>query len=131
MSAHDPLDDLRQRLASAEAARARQKNAAQSPGTDSGEGTSKGFRLAIEFAVPVLVGTGFGLWLDRRLETLPWFTLIFILLGFGAGIMNVFRLAGGYGAVGYRTPQSPLPPPDQTTDEDKTPREQSTSTIRD
>lgn len=123
MSTHDPLDALRQRLEAAEADRARQENAAQSPAADYGEGTSKGFRLVIEFTVPILVGVGIGLWIDKHLATLPWFTLIFILLGFGAGIMNVFRLAGGYGAVGYRSPQSPLPPPDQTTDEDKTPRE--------
>ena len=119
----DPLDDLRQRLDAAEAERARQEAATQTTATDYGENSSKGFRLVIDFAVPVLAGVGVGLWLDRRIETLPWFTFIFILLGFGAGIMNVFRSAGGYGAVGYRKPQDATPPPDQTTDEDHKSRE--------
>ena len=126
MTAPDPLTDLKQRLAAAEAERQRQKNRGAEAADDDAEAAAtsgKAGRLVVEFSVPIIACTALGLWLDRRLETLPWLTLIFVLLGFGAAIMNVFRLAGGYGAVGYRRPQTPVPPPDHTTDEDKTPRE--------
>jgi ATP synthase protein I len=123
MSNPDPLQDLKQRIDAAEAARKRDAAPEDTASTTAGAASGKVGRLVIDFSVPVLVGTGVGLWLDRRIETLPWFTLIFILLGFGAGIMNVFRLAGGYGTVGYRKPQTRTPPPEQATDENQTPRE--------
>jgi ATP synthase protein I len=127
MSTGDPLKDIRDRIAAAEAGQAA-KNTPATPLADYGTETGKGFRLVIDFTVPIFVGAAVGLWIDRQLETLPWLTLIFILLGFGAGIMNVFRSAGGYGAVGYRKPDPSdshqnTPPPESATDEDKSPRE--------
>jgi ATP synthase protein I len=122
MTAHDPLQDLKQRLDAAEAERARQQQPSHTVASGYNEDAGRGVRLAVEFIVPIFVGAAVGIWLDRRLETLPWLTVIFVLLGFGAAIMNVFRLAGGYGAVGYRKTTLSTPP-EQITDEDQTPRE--------
>ena len=42
----------------------------------------------------VLVGAGLGWLLDRWLGTTPWGLIVFLLLGFAAGILNVMRAAG-------------------------------------
>jgi ATP synthase protein I len=41
--------------------------------------------------------------LDRWLGSSPWLLIVFFVLGAAAGIMNVIRVAKGYGgSVGYR-----------------------------
>jgi ATP synthase protein I len=63
------------------------------------------FRIGVEMVSALAVGVGIGLLLDWWLETGPWFLIVFFLLGAGAAILNVFRVAMGYGlAVGYRKP---------------------------
>jgi len=42
----------------------------------------------------VLVGAGLGWLLDRWLGTTPWGLIVFLLLGFAAGVLNVMRAAG-------------------------------------
>jgi ATP synthase protein I len=42
----------------------------------------------------VLVGAGLGWLLDRWLGTKPWGLIVFLLLGFAAGVLNVMRAAG-------------------------------------
>jgi ATP synthase protein I len=65
----------------------------------SGDGRARGaavgdaFKLAIELVVGVVVGTGMGWVLDRQLGTAPWFLILFLLLGFAAGMSNLFRAA--------------------------------------
>ncbi len=54
---------------------------------------SKGYRLASEFVAGVLVGGLVGYGLDRLFGTLPLFLIVFLLLGFGAGILNMSRAA--------------------------------------
>ncbi len=40
--------------------------------------------------------------LEARLDTRPWLMVVFIILGGAAGILNVYRMARGFGyAVGY------------------------------
>lgn len=61
------------------------------------------FRVAVELVSALAVGFGIGWLLDRWLETRPWLMLVFILLGGAAGILNVYRMARGFGyAAGYR-----------------------------
>jgi F0F1-type ATP synthase assembly protein I len=55
-------------------------------------GLAMGMRLSMEFLVGTLIGLGIGWGLDTFFDTMPWLTLIFTLLGFGAGIMNVYRV---------------------------------------
>jgi ATP synthase protein I len=53
-----------------------------------------GLRLSSELVAGVLVGAGLGWVFDRLLSTSPWGLIIFLLLGFTAGVINVMRAAG-------------------------------------
>jgi ATP synthase protein I len=53
-----------------------------------------GFRLSSELVAGVLVGGGIGWGLDRLLGISPWGLIVFLLLGFAAGVLNVMRSAG-------------------------------------
>jgi ATP synthase protein I len=46
----------------------------------------------IEFAAAIGIGMAIGYWLDRWLGTEPWLMLVFLALGFAAGIRNLLRL---------------------------------------
>lgn len=50
-----------------------------------------GFRMGIELMVGVVVGLGLGWLLDRWLDTKPLFMIVLMILGMGAGILNVVR----------------------------------------
>jgi ATP synthase protein I len=68
-----------------------------SPGADqtaTASGYARGFRLSSELVAGVLVGAGIGWLLDRWLGISPWGLVIFLLLGFAAGVLNVMRSAG-------------------------------------
>ncbi len=55
---------------------------------------ARGFRLSSELVAGVLVGAGIGWLLDRWLGISPWGLIVFLLLGFAAGVLNVMRAAG-------------------------------------
>jgi ATP synthase protein I len=57
-------------------------------------GFARGFRLSGELVAGVLVGAGIGWTLDRVLGISPWGLIVFVLLGFAAGVANVVRAAG-------------------------------------
>jgi len=57
-------------------------------------GFARGFRLSTELVAGVLVGAGLGWLLDRWLGISPWGLIVFLLLGFAAGVLNVMRAAG-------------------------------------
>ena len=57
-------------------------------------GYAKGFRLSSEFVAGVVVGAGIGWLIDRWLGVSPWGLIVFLLLGFAAGVLNVMRSAG-------------------------------------
>jgi ATP synthase protein I len=66
-------------------------------------GLSIAFRIGVELVAALVVGVGIGLLLDRWLGSSPWLLIVFFVLGAAAGIMNVVRVAKGYGGgVGYR-----------------------------
>jgi len=65
-------------------------------------GYARGFRLSSELVGGVLVGAGLGWLIDRLLGISPWGFIVFLLLGFAAGVLNVMRSAG----------VAPGPPPD-------------------
>jgi ATP synthase protein I len=70
------------------------------PGTESGDGAARasamarGLRLSSELIAGVVVGAVIGWGLDRLLSTSPWGLIVFFLLGFAAGVVNVMRSAG-------------------------------------
>jgi len=45
--------------------------------------------LGISVALAVFIGLGVGVVLDRKFDTSPWFTLIFLVLGIIAGFRNI------------------------------------------
>lgn len=55
---------------------------------------ARGFRLSSELVAGVFVGFAIGWLLDRWLSTTPWGAIVFLLLGFAAGVLNVMRSAG-------------------------------------
>ena len=57
-------------------------------------GYAKGFRLSSELVAGVIVGAGLGWLVDRWFGITPWGLIIFLLLGFAAGVLNVMRSAG-------------------------------------
>src|SRR5262245_20948110 len=57
-------------------------------------GFARGMRLSAELVGGVAIGFLFGWLLDRWLGTSPWGLIVFLLLGFTAGVLNVMRSAG-------------------------------------
>jgi ATP synthase protein I len=116
------LDDISSRLkdlGSRIEAEKSEKRAAEQPSMkyQGASDYSKGYRLASEFVAGVLVGGLVGFGLDKLFNTLPLFLIVFLLLGFGAGLLNMSRSAN-------RTPPTAeelrnMPKPDDDEDEDK------------
>jgi ATP synthase protein I len=55
---------------------------------------ARGFRLSSELVAGVVVGAVIGWGIDRLLSTSPWGLIVFFLLGFAAGVVNLMRAAG-------------------------------------
>jgi ATP synthase protein I len=55
---------------------------------------ARGFRMSTELVAGVAVGALLGWLLDRWLGISPWGMIVFLLLGFAAGVLNVMRAAG-------------------------------------
>jgi ATP synthase protein I len=49
-------------------------------------------QLGITMVGSIVLGLLLGLWLDSHFGTKPWATLIFSLIGIGAGTFGVYRL---------------------------------------
>lgn len=76
-----------------------------SPGQSAGSdrtAMARGLRLSSELVAGVLVGAGLGWLIDRWLGISPWGLIVFMLLGFAAGIVNVMRTAGLASGPGER-----------------------------
>jgi ATP synthase protein I len=89
------LGSLDQRLSAIEGNR---KNRTDPSGNEQAQAKASamamGLRLSSELVAGVLVGAGLGWGFDRLLSTSPWGLIVFLLLGFVAGVMNVMRTAG-------------------------------------
>lgn len=68
---------------------------ASAPQSVSGpSGFARGFQLSSELVAGVLVGAVIGWSLDHWLGISPWGMIVFLLVGFVAGVVNVMRSAG-------------------------------------
>ncbi len=54
-------------------------------------GMAYGLRMSSELVAAILVGGFMGYMLDTWLGTKPWLFLVFMMLGFTAGILNILR----------------------------------------
>jgi ATP synthase protein I len=86
------LKRLSERLARDQAGRA--SDGAGEDRATTASGYARGFRLSSELVAGVVVGAGIGWLIDRWLGVSPWGLIVFLLLGFAAGVLNVMRSAG-------------------------------------
>jgi ATP synthase protein I len=70
------------------------EGAGRGPAAAAASGYARGFRLSSELVGGVLVGAAIGWALDRVLGISPWGLIVFLLLGFVAGVVSVVRSAG-------------------------------------
>ncbi|MDF1606632.1 AtpZ/AtpI family protein [Hoeflea sp. YIM 152468] len=74
------------------------------PDANANREASKGYALAVklssEFIAGVVVGVLLGYLFDRFLGTSPWGLIVFLLLGFCAGVLNVLRSTGAVAQPG-------------------------------
>lgn len=57
-------------------------------------GYALAMRLAADFVAGIVVGAALGWGVDRLFGIAPWGLIVFLLLGFAAGILSVLRTAG-------------------------------------
>jgi ATP synthase protein I len=92
-------------------ARARAESPAQAEADRSRQGDMTGmgraFRLASEFVAAIIVGGALGFGIDWLFKTQPWGMVIFILLGFAAGVLNVIRATAEMNAMTAVPPGTP------------------------
>lgn len=83
-------DQLGQRLDHAKARRPEMSKAEQQA---RGNALGQAFKISVELVAGVVVGGAIGWFLDRQLGTRPWLLIVFLMLGFAAGMLNVIRSA--------------------------------------
>jgi ATP synthase protein I len=96
MSDHPSEDELKRRGDALSAriaeSRARQpENREPANPTQGMRGAAEGFKIASEFVAGVLVGTAIGYGIDQLFGTTPFGLIVFLLIGFAAGVLNVIR----------------------------------------
>lgn len=101
------LRDLSGRIAAEKSERAESQK--PSAGLQGATGYAKGYRLASEFVAGTLVGGLFGYGFDWLFGTLPLGLIVFLLLGFGAGILNMARAANRVPPAQERLGSNPPP----------------------
>jgi ATP synthase protein I len=70
-------------------------------------GVGQAFRLSSEFIAGVAVGAGLGWFIDYVAGTSPWGLIVFLLLGFAAGVLNALRSAGLVAESGLQRGKEP------------------------
>ena len=53
-------------------------------------------QLGISMITPILLGVFVGGWLDKKAGTSGVFMLILVILGAGAGFLNLFKITGAF-----------------------------------
>jgi ATP synthase protein I len=87
-SEHERLQSLEERLA-----RARSAEPAKPHGEEHYSQANLAWRMVIELVAGLMIGFAIGYGIDWVLGTLPIFLVIFIFLGFAAGIRTMLRSA--------------------------------------
>lgn len=101
------LKDLSGRISAEQSERAESQKPSAS--LEGATGYAKGYRLASEFVAGTLVGGLIGYGIDWVFGTLPFGLIVFLLLGFGAGILNMARAANRVPPAQERLGSNPPP----------------------
>jgi len=110
------LEELSGRIA---AERHEQAESAKPPASmQSTSDYARGYKLVSEFAAGTLVGGLIGYGIDWLFGTLPFGLIIFLLLGFGAGFLNLARAANRVPPAQDRLTANPPPPAARDDDDD-------------
>jgi ATP synthase protein I len=109
------LKDLGGRIADEQAERIESERPSAS--LQGATGFAKGYRLASEFVAGTLVGGLIGYGFDWLFGTLPFGLIFFLLLGFGAGILNMARAGNRVPPAQERLGSNP--PPKAATDDEE------------
>jgi ATP synthase protein I len=100
-------EDLERRRRQLEATLAARRPADRD-GKDAPKSGATGFgtalKLSSEFVAGIAVGAGIGLVIDYWAGISPWGLIVFLLLGFVAGVLNVLRSAGMVAEHGSKPP---------------------------
>jgi ATP synthase protein I len=104
-------DDLERRRRNLEASLATRQPARQerAEGAGGASGYGQAMKLSSEFIAGVAVGAGLGWGIDKLAGTSPWGLVVFLLLGFVAGVLNVLRSVGKVAEFGKGPNRGPDP----------------------
>jgi ATP synthase protein I len=60
----------------------------------------------LSFVVALGIGWWIGRWLDGRMGTSPWMTIVFVAFGLVAGVLNVYRTMSRVSGTSSQAPKS-------------------------
>lgn len=100
-------------------AEARAKRGPESDGRARGAAMGQAMKIAIELVVGIAVGGFIGKILDDQFGTAPWLLIVFLMLGFAAGLMNIIRTARRLQAEAEPMQRSAQAVPDDDEEEDR------------
>ncbi|MFA5948958.1 MAG: AtpZ/AtpI family protein [Hyphomicrobium sp.] len=84
-----------------------------------GAAFGQAMKISVELVVGIAVGGFIGKVLDGQFGTGPVFLIVFLMLGFAAGIMNIVRTARRMQSEAEPLQRSARPAPDEEEDDEK------------
>lgn len=87
------LDRLNEKLKRADLDKAGEAAETRSSGSNS-TAMALALRVGSEFIAAIIVGGAIGWGVDSLAGSAPWGMIVFLMLGFAAGVLNVLRSAG-------------------------------------
>lgn len=101
MSDDNNLTRLGERLDAMRASENKEKQA-EIDDQENNENMNRGLKAGMELVTSIAAGAFIGWLLDSWLGTAPWFLIVFLLAGMGAGFMAVYKITQNIGnSVGF------------------------------
>lgn len=89
----DPADKERLKALETRIAAAKEAQKPEPRMDEHYSGAQLAWRMVIELVAGLMIGFGIGYGLDRLFGTLPWFLVLFTLMGLAAGVQTMMRTA--------------------------------------
>lgn len=96
----DSLEGRRQRLEEKLVAKKLEDESKAGDKSEERQGYALAVKLSSEFIAAVFVGAVIGYLIDKYVGSAPWGMIVFLLLGFAAGVLNVLRSVGAVESPG-------------------------------